>query len=156
MNHKMKSGAIVSSNGSAIGNRLLENLISFEERRETEEVCWVDRLRAMGVKAAHPDDGWVNRDENRVHLSYPQFFDGLQEGDLLALGWSGDKFRLVRIIRVNTDAGNMLNNDGSVSRSYWTDYYFEEYKKFGPDFKEVKTKLGSRMRNLFGVGKRGD
>jgi hypothetical protein len=66
------------------------------EHRATEE-AWVEALRAVGVKAAHPDDGWVDRKDNRVHLAYPQFNDGLGLGDWLALGHPGD-MRIVRVI----------------------------------------------------------
>jgi hypothetical protein len=59
---------------------------------------WIDRLREMGAKAAHPDDGWVNRHERKVHLAYPQFDDGLAVGDLLALGWPWRTTRLVRVV----------------------------------------------------------
>lgn len=34
--------------------------------RERDE--WIDALRKAGVKAAHPDDGWVDRVSNRVLL----------------------------------------------------------------------------------------
>lgn len=66
---------------------------------------WVAMLRSKGIKAAHPDDGWVSRKgerttmgrmgDNSVALCYPQFNDGIKSGDFIALGWH-DKFRIVR------------------------------------------------------------
>lgn len=54
---------------------------------DREEREWIESLRAQGVKAAHPDDGWVDRERNAVTFTYPQFNDGAGVGDLIALGW---------------------------------------------------------------------
>jgi hypothetical protein len=62
------------------------------------ELAWIEDLRGQGIKAAHPDDGWVDRQRNTIHLAYPQFNDGLAVGELLALGWPGDAMRVVRIV----------------------------------------------------------
>ena len=64
-----------------------------DEQSATER-RWVAQLRFAGIKAAHPDDGWVDRKKNEVFLCYPQFNDGLQVGDRLALG-SADHHRIV-------------------------------------------------------------
>lgn len=66
------------------------------ERKENE-LKWIEELRLQGVKAAHPDDGWVERDINQVTLCYPEFNDGVSVGDIIALG-SYDKWRLVKVI----------------------------------------------------------
>jgi hypothetical protein len=68
-----------------------------DDRMHDDKQAWIARLRAHGVKAAHPDDGWVDRRQNKVHLCYPQFNDGLEVGDLLALG---DPFGGTRFVRV--------------------------------------------------------
>ena len=69
---------------------------------EAAQDRWIAELRAAGVKAAHPDDGWVDRVNNSVSFCYPQFNDGAGIGDIIALGsapWSfGDRTRLVRIV----------------------------------------------------------
>jgi hypothetical protein len=136
-----KNGAVVSSNGSLKGNELLSNFIAIQQRREDEEISWIDKLRSMDVKAAHPDDGWVHRDENRVHFSYPQFNDDPQVGDLIALGWSGEKFRLVKVTKIKATPGSMLIDSGeTVKCEDWVDYYFEDYKILDRDFKEIKKK----------------
>ncbi|WP_206687265.1 hypothetical protein, partial [Streptococcus pseudopneumoniae] len=51
------------------------------------EAQWVADLRAAGYKAAHPNDGWVNRGSMELFLSYPQFNDGAGIGDFVMLGW---------------------------------------------------------------------
>jgi len=68
--------------------------------QDADERKWIDGLRAAGFKAAHPNDGWVNRKYNEVFFSYPHFNDGADIGDLVMLGWAWDKnsWRPVRLI----------------------------------------------------------
>jgi hypothetical protein len=75
----------------------LTRVARIDRDMQTQKREWIAGLRARGVKAAHPDDGWVDRDKNRVHLCYPDFNDGLKVGDLLALGWPWKDTRIVRI-----------------------------------------------------------
>jgi len=85
-----------------------------DEYRESKET-WINQLKAEGYKAAHPNDGWVDRENNRVKLAYPYFDYGLEAGDKLMLGWSDLKHnRSVIITKVEP---------GIVS-SPW--YYFED------------------------------
>lgn len=66
------------------------------------EVKWIAAMRSMGVKLAHPDDGWVKRSESIVSPCYPQFDDQPQVGDLIALGcWY--EHRLVRVTKVTVN-----------------------------------------------------
>lgn len=69
---------------------------------ERDQNAWIAALRAAGVKAAHPDDGWVDRECNTVFFCYPQFDDGVAVGDLIALGWPqwGSRKPQHRIVRV--------------------------------------------------------
>ena len=80
-----------------------------KEQRENERK-WVRHLRRVGVKAAHPDDGWVDREANTVTFSCPQFNDNPHVGDLIALGRPED-WRLVRVTKVR---------DGIVGMRYYT------------------------------------
>jgi hypothetical protein len=77
----------------------MQDIANDMERQQTE---WIAGLRAAGIKAAHPDDGWVDRENNIVTLCYPQFNDGIEPGDLIALGWpkwhGKDRHRIVRIL----------------------------------------------------------
>ena len=66
----------------------------------TSEQRWIADLRAKDVKAAHPDDGWVDRKANSFQFAYPQFNDGAGVGDRVALGWHFAKTRIVRITRI--------------------------------------------------------
>ena len=72
--------------------------VAIDDRMHDDKKAWIARLRDHGVKAAHPDDGWVDRERNRVHLCYSDFNDGLQVGDLLALGAPWRDTRIVRIV----------------------------------------------------------
>lgn len=105
MRYRSRDGLCESADASAVA--LWD---SIGDRMADDQRGWVARLRAMGVKAAHPDDGWVKRNETppKVFFSYPAFNDGVQEGDLIALGapyhhggykWGTDrwKYRLVRV-----------------------------------------------------------
>lgn len=53
-------------------------------------------LRKMNIRAAHPDDGWVDRARDAVRFVYPQFDDGVLPGHLIALGWPWKGYRIVR------------------------------------------------------------
>lgn len=80
---------------AAVWDRVVADTLSREQ-------AWVAGLRLMGVKAAHPDDGWVDREPGReaVQPEYPQFNDGVAAGDLIALGWPGRPTRIVRVVKV--------------------------------------------------------
>lgn len=72
---------------------------------EQQQAAWIAELRAAGVKAAHPDDGWVDRELDTVYFCYPQFDDGVSVGDLIALGWpqwsrKKKQHRIVRVIGI--------------------------------------------------------
>lgn len=65
------------------------------DRHHKEEALIAD-LRKMGVKACHPDDGWIDRKENTIHFAYPRFDDGVEIGSIVAIG-GHEKFRLVEL-----------------------------------------------------------
>lgn len=99
------------------------------DKAENDEKNWIAMLRSNGIKAAHPDDGWVSRKgqrnhmgrmgDNSVALCYPQFNDGIHPGDIIALGWH-DKFRLVRVTVFDSKYTSF------VGAEKW---YFEEWPK---------------------------
>ncbi len=80
------------------------------------ERLWIAKLRNLGIKAAHPDDGWVDREENKLTFAYPQFNDGVEVGDLVCLGWAGQRSRVMKITAVK-------RSDFFDSLVY---YYFEQ------------------------------
>lgn len=57
---------------------------------------WIAKLRADDVKAARPDDGWVDRKKSVLQLIYPHFNDGATVGCTVALG-SPQSYRLVKL-----------------------------------------------------------
>lgn len=95
-------------------------MIDIDRRMVADERAWVAHLRQMGISAAHPDDGWVDREANKIHLCYPQFNDGLKVGDLLALGSPTGRTRLVRV--VNTSENRFAVGDPSP----WYFHFKEE------------------------------
>ena len=60
---------------------------------------WIDNLQQRGICAAHPDDGWVNRNTNEVIMTYPYFCKNLKVNDIIVLG-DYRKYRVVRIIAI--------------------------------------------------------
>jgi hypothetical protein len=77
------------------------DLVAFAAQAEQEAAArmqdWVSALIARGVKAAHPDDGWVDREANSVTFAYARFDLDPQIGDLIALG-DPEEYRLVRVV----------------------------------------------------------
>ena|SRR5215216_113523 len=73
-----------------------KTFIEVSKEAQRDEKAWIDRLIKKGIKAAHPDDGRVNREENTVTFSYPYFDFGVEVGDKIVLGWP-DKYRVVKV-----------------------------------------------------------
>ncbi|MDD3040057.1 F-BAR domain-containing protein [Bacteroides sp.] len=116
--------------------KAFDNIV--RERMEAEKE-WIKSLRKRGIKAAHPDDGWVNKEHNIVFLSHPQFFDGVNIGDTIALG-DADKYRLVKVVSMRT-------NELSLYDSMMIHYYFEEIqtRTYGDIFTDFKNKIDEGM-----------
>lgn len=70
-----------------LGQELKSMLMHVENTRLNIKKEWVKVLREDGFKLSHPDDGWVDREENILWPSYPQFDDDPQVGDLIMMGW---------------------------------------------------------------------
>lgn len=95
MTYRSSDGLCWSSDPKAVA---LWNSIA--ARHANEQAAASSQLRALGVKLEHPDDGWVNRDQNSVSPCYPRFDLNPKPGDLIALGWPDSGYRLVRCINV--------------------------------------------------------
>jgi len=67
-----------------------------------KETKWIEELKRCGVKAAHPNDGWVDRENLKFQLVYPQFNTGVDVGDLVCLGSASEpeKNRIVKVIEI--------------------------------------------------------
>ena len=60
---------------------------------------WIEMLEKLGYKAAHPDDGWNDRENKEIHLCYPYFRYEIKVGDKIALG-DPDKYKSVKVIGI--------------------------------------------------------
>ena len=60
------------------------------EDYEKEKENWIKELKEQGYKAAHPNDGWVNREDNVFQLCYPYFEEQIKIGDKVMLGWHNE------------------------------------------------------------------
>lgn len=129
-----RDGLCTSADPSAVA--LWDDICARQAERKSD---WTTRLRDVGVKLAHPDDGWVHRDADPPYLNvswYPQFNDNPQVGDLMALGcpprdehyrpafsktgveYAFDGYRVVRVLDVKRNAPG-----GPIP---WTELYFED------------------------------
>lgn len=77
----------------------LERFAQHQAEYDLNRRRWCNQLKSIGVKAAHPDDGWHNHKEREFMLCYPDFNDGVQVGDLVALG-APDEYRVVTVRRI--------------------------------------------------------
>ena len=69
------------------------------EESRLKERAWISHLLDMGVKAAHRNDGWVDREKHLIALVYPFFYHSIAIGDLIAIG-DPDEYFLARITGV--------------------------------------------------------
>ncbi|QIW89731.1 hypothetical protein PQE71_gp049 [Bacillus phage Izhevsk] len=92
--YKSKDGLCESNNKNFVDtwNNVVDDYNKNERR-------WIEDLKLQGVKASHPDDGWVDRIGNKVFLQYPQFNNYPEVGDTIALGWAS-KYRLVKVVKI--------------------------------------------------------
>jgi len=81
------------------GESFIENYERICKESAQKETKWIELLKSQGIKAAHPDDGWVDRKENYINFCYPQFKQNIEVGDLIALG-DADKYRIVKVIKI--------------------------------------------------------
>ena len=110
--YKSEDGLCQSNNSEMIDNW---NKICREQKEEMGK--YIAELREKGIKALHPNDGWVNREENYFQLVYPDFNDGVNVGDKVMLSFGkGNCERLVIVKDIKTNI---------FDRKY---YYFEDIK----------------------------
>lgn len=108
-----RSGITVSHNGSEAGIEFYNGFINAEQTRLQKEAQLKTKLRSMGVKAWHPDDGWVDRQKNSVKFAYPEYEMHIEPGDIICLGWTW-KYRLVVVTKV------------VPSNVFFSEYYFRD------------------------------
>lgn len=102
---KHSDDGAIWSDGSPTAESFLEAYRQSGLGLQAQTREWVNNLRANGVKAAHPNDGWIDRVNGIASLRYPQFDDGLSVGDMLALGqaWDKEPTIIVTITEVRKD-----------------------------------------------------
>lgn len=83
---------------------MINDFLKIQANYKIKDQKWIKELRSKGIKACHPNDGWVDRKRNRIHLAYPLFNDGLNVGDKIMLGWATDpgSHRLVRVTKIES------------------------------------------------------
>lgn len=82
MKYRSKDGLMSSDDLESV-----QRWDAYAEEMANDQKNWNVRLRDLGIKCAHPDDGWVDRENNVLTVSwYPAFDDGAEVGDLIALG----------------------------------------------------------------------
>lgn len=88
---------------------------------ESEKQRWITDLKEQGFKAAHPNDGWVDRETLKVEFSYPHFDNSPQVGDKIMLGWHSEKNnRAVVVIEVE-------DYQGVISKRRF--YHFKDFQE---------------------------
>lgn len=91
ISHTFRDGGSISGPDDIVAAAASAELDDVAREQE-----WIAELMEAGVRAAHPDDGWVDREANTVALVYPQFDLGVQAGDIIALG-RPDRHRIVHV-----------------------------------------------------------
>lgn len=109
---KSNDGLVSSPSASVVAtyNDIGRRMAAEQEQATTE-------LIARGVKMEHPDDGWVDRQANTLQPCYPRFDHKPQAGDLIALGWPWQGYRLVECTQVEERGGVMMG----YTRYHFTD-----------------------------------
>lgn len=102
------------SNGDPVADDFIKSFAQIHFETKAKEKAWIDTLIEKGYKAAHPNDGWVNREEKSVRFAYPDFNLFPQIGDLIALG-RYDDFITVKVLSIDNTCRVLGNR-----------YYFEK------------------------------
>lgn len=76
--------------------KLFADFIRFIHNADAKRAAWIAMLRRSGVRAAHPDDDFVDPAARSFHPQQWEFNDGARIGDVIALG-NQNIYRLVRI-----------------------------------------------------------
>lgn len=97
MFYQDKSGVLVRSNGSIDGDSFVGLFASISIENEKKDAEWIQFLIDTGVKAAHPNNGWVDREKKIIRLVDPYFKCMLFPGDIIAIG-DRDDYKLVKIL----------------------------------------------------------
>lgn len=91
----------IKSNGTDKGDRLASLFETIDAGINQQRQEWIEALKAKGVKGAHADTGWSDRENKSVQLAYPYFWDNSATiGDRFVLGSYHDKWREGEIVKI--------------------------------------------------------
>lgn len=106
---------------------LFEPIAQVASAEENEHRRWVRELRDLDVRAAHPDDGHVDRTNNSIVFCYPQFDLDPKVGNLIVLGspphMGARCERFARVVRIE--------HERYIFGGTYARYYFEEVPRPG-------------------------
>lgn len=94
----------------------------------------ISLCRKLGFKAAMPNDGWVDRDDNFITMTNPYYDDNCKVGDKALLAFPGD-FKSFRPIILTGVKENVFDIYGT-KRFYFQDIEPKKHKKI----KSIKNK----------------
>lgn len=104
-----------ATSNDTIGAAFLAGMLTHGRAYYDKQAAWHASLRKLGIAATHPDDGWVNRANNTIHLCYPHIMaDVLKPGSIIALGDS-ESYRLVRLTKFTRWITAIKPTDGTWS-----------------------------------------
>jgi hypothetical protein len=91
--------------------------IQSRTRYNERQAIWRAALKAAGIVATHPDNGWVDDNRRLVHFDNPYFLAGpesLAPGAVVALG-NYSLHRLVRLVEWRPWVAALLPDHGEWS-----------------------------------------
>lgn len=105
---------ITATAHDSVGADFLAGMARHKRERDTKQAAWHAELRRQGVVATHPDDGWIDRQNNTLHLCYPHIMGEVKPGALVALG-DHEKHRIVRLLSYREWITALKPGDGTWS-----------------------------------------
>lgn len=126
-----RSGFKIKINEPSAGLGFMKAMMEMEHERNV----WLEKLMAAGIRAVHPDDGWVNRNEDTFILHYPYFDLGVRIGDRVVLG-SPKEYRIVEVT-------------GIEQRGVISSITYHKFKVIETIDNRTKTKVQKRRMSFF-------
>jgi hypothetical protein len=151
------------------GDKLMASWNDICDRAERRVDLLTRQLIDMKVRAVHPNDGWVKRNDGvpyEVQFSYPDFMDTIVVGDKVALKRSQEKrlnnadvVELFIVTGINDDYGRRFtryNIDYSGERFIYHDdgrlestgYVNKDYNYYRPEFITIAKRIISKIGGL--------
>jgi hypothetical protein len=92
----------------------VDNWNDIIEKSEMQKQKYIELCKKMGLKLAHPNDGWVDRENNILTISHPYFKESIKVGDLIGLGFYWEEKPLICEVLLTDQnpsimSGNIIN-----------------------------------------------